>query len=106
MIDVWLCWLGVAGVEVEVLNRMLAVVGKELRHVGVFIDLVVGTKLGKWEPLGPVVLNVFNISLKVLFNEGVRVFGMAVGVGVVRSRVVVVDFEPCAQLLKETGNKL
>ena len=61
--------------------------------------------LSEWEPSMPSGLAVVDEDAKILFKPLVRLFGLAVSLGVVGGAYVLCDIEDAAKFLREVGRE-
>ncbi len=70
------------------------------------VDSVVVRKLGKWQPIGPVVLSVVDEDSKVLFDFLVDSFSLSVGLWVKGRGRIQGDVEESVEFLHEFRDEL
>ena len=92
--------------EVALPAGVLSIYAEERLHPCCLKSLVVGGKLGKWQPDCPIVLEVDHVGTAVLLHDGIDSLGLAVGLRVEGGAKSPIDAEQVAKPLPKGCCKL
>ena len=90
----------------EAHSRVSAVVGEKGGDSGGRICVVIQGKLGRREPVDPIVLKIGAIAAQVLLKRLIGAFGLTVGLRVKGRRQVSADAKDCAQTCEKGACEL